>query len=132
MFLISVKRICALLAFSVATFITGCLTPTPEPTPVCVPGETQNCACPSGATGAQTCNASGSGWGYCAGCSAGSDAGPPVCGRPGAPNLACGCWGYATEGEIVAAPYCCSGYAVQTRCTGYCSGGGSSWGNICQ
>ncbi len=103
----------------------------PPPPPVCTPGETQNCACPGGVTGVQTCNSSGTGWGYCAGCSGPATDAGRVCGYPGAPNIACGCWGYATEGERVSAPYCCSGYAIQTRCTGFCAGGLSSWGNIC-
>ncbi len=131
MFINRSKCLATFLVFA-CVLIAGCPTPTPTPRD-CVPGETQVCSCAGGGTGVQTCNSSGSGWGACAGCSGGpppSDGGT-TCRPPGVPVLVCGCWGPAVEGQIVSAGGCCSGFATQTRCTGFCAGGGSSWGNIC-
>lgn len=125
------KCVAAFLLFY-CTLLAGCPTPGPS---ACVPGETQACACAGGGTGVQTCSSSGSSWGACVGCSSSSspDAGTSTtCRPPGVPVLACGCWGPAVEGQVVRATGCCSGWAVQTRCTGFCPGGGSSWGNVCQ
>ncbi len=127
------KYVTAFLFFSCSLLLPACS----GGTQVCSPGETQACACAGGASGVQTCNSSGSGWGVCAGCPGTpppSDAGTTMtmCRPSGVAVLTCGCWGPAVEGQVVAATGCCSGFAVQTRCTGFCPGGDSSWGNICR
>ncbi|MHB8473905.1 MAG: hypothetical protein ACYDC8_13890 [Gammaproteobacteria bacterium] len=43
----------------------------------------------------------------------------------------CGCWGYVTFGQVGPSQVCASGKEVAFPCTGFCPGGGNSWGTRC-
>lgn len=115
-------------------FLTSC---TQQPQ-VCSPGVTQQCICPNGQVGSQSCDWDGRGWGYCY-CSSppvSHDAGVRSCSGSGTQVLNCGCWGSVTPGQTVTATGCCSGRAIPTPCfgVGYCDPYGQTvpWRNICQ
>lgn len=81
--------------FVLLAIVTGCA----APTRVCVPGQTQACACPGGVTGVQTCSADGAQFGACGSCGA-----PVPCG------------GACTAGQICVADRC----VAQMNCS--CAG----------
>jgi hypothetical protein len=68
------------VAAAVGAAVEGCGAPPAG----CTPGETQACACPGGASGVQTCSASGTAFGACTGCPSGRACGSRVCGSDGA------------------------------------------------
>lgn len=49
----------------------------------------------------------------------------------GTPVGQCGCWGYVAPGFQQPHPGCRSGYAIATRCGGFCPGGGYAWQGVC-
>lgn len=129
------------LAFAVALTSTilapGCVQ---EPDRrVCSPGDTQRCVCSNGNDGTQSCAYNGERWNACQ-CSStrppatSPDAGTSTggsCITSGRLNVACGCWGYAYEGQTFSQNRCCSGVGVAVRCTGWCADGSSSWAIAC-
>lgn len=92
-------RLLRLVAFAAAL---ACSLGCPQ-SAVCVAGKTETCACPDGTMGAQTCDATGSGFGACECSSA------PSCTGAGAPT--CGSHGVCTATATAASCACFPGYA---------------------